>query len=248
MKIVVIGGTGLIGSKLVARLVAQGHDAVSASPKSGVNSVTGEGLDRALQGADVVVDVSNAPDWSPEAVLAFFERSSRNLVAAGKAAGVKHHVALSIVGTDRMSDLAYFHAKVAQEQVIKTSGVPYTIVRATQFFEFVRSIADAGAVDGKVVVPSALFQPMAAADVAAALADVATQALLNATIDIAGPDKEPFASFVSRCLKAAGDVREVVADPKAGYFGAVIDDQSLTPLGQARLGAIHFDRWLTSAA
>ncbi|NPU67044.1 SDR family oxidoreductase [Bradyrhizobium sp. 83012] len=248
MKIVVIGGTGLIGSKLVAQLAAQGHDAVPASPKSGVNSVTGEGLGAALDGADVVVDVSNAPDWSPAAVLDFFERSSRNLVAAGKAAGIKHHVALSIVGTDRMADLAYFHAKVAQEQVIKTSGLPYTIVRATQFFEFVRSIADAGAVDGKVVVPAALFQPIAADDVAAALADVAVRAPLNATIDIAGPDKQPFASFVSRRLRAAGDGREVVADPKAGYFGAVIDDQSLTPLGQARLGAIDFDSWLASAA
>ncbi|CAL76507.1 conserved hypothetical protein; putative nucleoside-diphosphate-sugar epimerase [Bradyrhizobium sp. ORS 278] len=248
MKIVVIGGTGLIGSKLVARLVAQGYDAVPASPKSGVNSVTGEGLGRALEGAEVVVDVSNAPDFSPAAVLDFFERSSRNLVTAGKAAGIKHYVALSIVGTDRMADLAYFRAKVAQEQVIKTSGLSYTIVRATQFFEFVRGIADAGAVDGKVVVPSALFQPIAADDVAAALADVAVQVPLNATIDVAGPDKQPFASFVSRHLRAAGDGREVVADPKAGYFGAAIDDQSLTPLGTARLGAIDFDSWLTSAA
>jgi uncharacterized protein YbjT (DUF2867 family) len=246
MKIVVIGGSGLIGSKLIAKLKQQGHEAVAASPKSGVNSVTGEGLANALAGADVVVDVSNAPSWEPAAVLEFFRTSSRNLVAAEASAGVRHHVALSIVGTDRGPDNAYFLAKLAQEQVIKSSGVPYSIVRATQFMEFLSAIADAGVMDGKVVVPSASFQPIAAEDVASALAAVATGAPLNDTIDIAGPEKAPFNTFIARRLKAAGDIRPVVADPKALYFGAAVDDRSLVPLGPARLGPTNLDAWLAS--
>ncbi|WP_316189280.1 SDR family oxidoreductase [Bradyrhizobium sp. SZCCHNS1054] len=247
MKIVMIGGSGLIGSKLVAVLKQRGHDALAASPRTGVNSVTGEGLAEALAGAEVVVDVSNAPSWEPAAVLDFFQTSSRNLVAAEAVAGVKHHVALSIVGTDRAPGNSYFHAKLAQEQVIKSSGVPYTIVRATQFFEFLSAIADAGVVDGKVVVPTASFQPIAADDVVSALASVATGAPLNATIDIAGPEKAPFNTFIARRLKAAGDVRPVVADPNAQYYGAAIDDRSLVPLGSARLSPTGFDEWLATA-
>ncbi|AWM01119.1 SDR family oxidoreductase [Bradyrhizobium amphicarpaeae] len=246
MKIVVIGGTGLIGSKLVARLRQQGHEAVAASPKSGVNAVTGEGLAAALAGADVVVDVANAPSWEPAAVLEFFERSSRNMVAAEAAAAVKHHVALSIVGTERSPDNAYFRAKLAQETIIKSSPVPYSIVRATQFFEFLAAIADMGAVDGRIVVPSALFQPIAADDVAFRLAEVATGKPLNGTIDIAGPEKAPFNEFIARRLKASGDTRPVTGDPKAAYYGGPIDDTSLNPLGEARLGSTPLATWLAS--
>ena len=244
MKIVVIGGTGLIGSKLVAKLKQQGHEAVAASPKSGVNAVTGEGLLAALTGADVVVDVANAPSWEPAAVLEFFERSSQNLVAAEAAAAVKHHVALSIVGTDRSPDIAYFRAKLAQENIIKASTVPYSIVRATQFFEFLGAIGEAGAIDGKIVVPSAQFQPIAADDVADRLAEVAVGQPLNGTIDIAGPEKAPFNEFIARRLKASGDTRAVVGDPKALYYGAPIDDTSLNPLGEARLGKTPLATWL----
>jgi len=246
MKIVVIGGSGLIGSKLVAKLKQQGHEAVAASPKSGVNAVTGEGLAAALAGADVVVDVANAPSWEPAAVLEFFERSSKNLVATEASAGVKHHVALSIVGTERSPDNAYFRAKLAQETIIKSAGVPYSIVRATQFFEFLGAIADMGATDGKIVVPSALFQPIAADDVAARLAEVATGKPLNGTIDIAGPEKAPFNEFIARRLKASGDTRTVIGDPKAPYYGGPIDDTSLNPLGEARLGKTPLAAWLAS--
>ena len=244
MKIVVIGGTGLIGSKLVAKLKQQGHEAVAASPKSDVNAVTGEGLLAALTGADVVVDVANAPSWEPAAVLEFFERSSQNLVAAEAAAAVKHHVALSIVGTDRSPDIAYFRAKLGQENIIKASTVPYSIVRATQFFEFLGAIGEAGAIDGKIVVPSAQFQPIAADDVADRLAEVAVGQPLNGTIDIAGPEKAPFNEFIARRLKASGDTRAVVGDPKALYYGAPIDDTSLNPLGEARLGKTPLATWL----
>lgn len=246
MKIVVIGGTGLIGSKLVARLKQNGHEALAASPKSGVNAVTGEGLAAALAGADVVVDVANAPSWEPAAVLEFFERSSKNLVAAEAAAGVKHHVALSIVGTERSPDIAYFRAKLAQETIIKSSAVPYSIVRATQFFEFLGAIGEMGVIDGKVVVPSAQFQPIAAEDVADRLAEVATGKPLNGTIDIAGPEKAPFNEFIARRLKASGDTRPVIGDAKASYYGAPIDDASLNPLGEARLGKIPLATWLAS--
>ncbi|MGJ4942798.1 SDR family oxidoreductase [Bradyrhizobium sp. HKCCYLS1011] len=248
MKIVVIGGSGLVGSKLVATLRQRGHDVAAASPKTGVNSVTGEGLADALTGAEIVVDVSNAPSWEPAAVLDFFQTSSRNLVAAEAAAGVRHHVALSIVGTDRTPAIAYFRAKVAQEQVIKSSGLPYSIVRATQFFEFLSAIADGGVVDGKIIVPSALFQPIATDDIVSVLAEVATGAPLNATIDIAGPEKAPFNTFVARRLKAAGDARPVLGDPKASYYGAPIDDRSLVPLGPARLGPTGLDAWLAKAS
>ncbi|KYG19296.1 NmrA family transcriptional regulator [Bradyrhizobium sp. AT1] len=246
MKIVVIGGSGLIGSKLVAKLKQQGHEAVAASPKSGVNAVTGEGLAAALAGADVVVDVANAPSWEPAAVLEFFERSSKNLVATEASAGVKHHVALSIVGTERSPDNAYFRAKLAQETIIKSARVPYSIVRATQFFEFLGAIADMGTTDGKIVVPSALFQPIAADDVAARLAEVATDNPLNGTIDIAGPEKAPFNEFIARRLKASGDTRTVIGDPKAPYYGGPIDDTSLNPLGEARLGTTPLAAWLAS--
>jgi uncharacterized protein YbjT (DUF2867 family) len=244
MKIVVIGGTGLIGSKLVAKLGQRGHEAVAASPRSGVNAVTGEGLAAALTGAEVVVDVANAPSWEPAAVLEFFERSSRNLLAAEIAAGVRHHVALSIVGTDRSPGIGYFLAKDAQERVIKSSSVPYSIVRATQFFEFLDGIAEAGAAGDKIVVPSAQFQPIAADDVVDSLAEVATRPPLNGTIEIAGPDKAPFNEFVARRRKAAGDSRTVVGDPNAGYYGAVIDDTSLTPGGKPQLGKITLETWL----
>ncbi|MDN3273577.1 SDR family oxidoreductase [Frankia sp. RB7] len=244
MKIVVIGGSGLIGSKLVAKLKQQGHEAIAASPKSGVNAVTGEGLTTVLAGADVVVDVANSPSWEPAAVLEFFERSSKNLVAAEAKAGVKHHVALSIVGTDRSPDIAYFRAKLAQETIIKASSIPYSIVRATQFFEFLGAIGEAGASEGKVVLPSALFQPIASRDVADCLAEVATGRPLNGTIDIAGPEKAPFNEFVAGRLKASGDGRPVVGDPKAQYYGVAIDDTSLVPLDEARLGKTPLATWL----
>lgn len=244
MKIVVIGGSGLIGSKVVAKLSQQGHQAVAASPRSGVNAVTGQGLKEALAGAQVVVDVANSPSFEPAAVLDFFERSSRNLLAAATSAGVAHYVALSIVSLERSPGNGYFRAKLAQERLIREAGIPYTIVRATQFFEFIGAIAEAGVVDGRIVVPKALFQPIAAEDVADAVARVAIAAPLNGSIDIAGPDKAPFNEFVARCLKAAGDSRTVVGDAGAGYYGAPIDDQSLTPAGVAQLGQTHFEAWL----
>ncbi|WLA61774.1 SDR family oxidoreductase [Bradyrhizobium diazoefficiens] len=247
MKIVVIGGSGLIGSKLVSKLKQQGHEVIAASPKTGVNAVTGEGLAAALAGADVVVDVANAPSWEPAAVLEFFQRSSQNLAATEAAAAVKHHVALSIVGTDRSPDIAYFRAKLAQETIVKASPVPYSIVRATQFFEFLGAIGEAGAIDGKIVVPSASFQPIASDDVVASLAEVATGRPLNGTIDIAGPEKAPFNEFVARRLKASGDSRPVVGDAKAGYYGAPIEDTSLVPLGEARLGKTSLAKWLATA-
>jgi uncharacterized protein YbjT (DUF2867 family) len=210
-----------------------------------VNAVTGEGLAAALAGADVVVDVANAPSWEPAAVLDFFQRSSKNLIAA-EAAAVKHHVALSIVGTERSPDNSYFRAKLAQETIIKSSPIPYSIVRATQFFEFLGAIAETGAIEGKIVVPSALFQPIAAEDVADRLAEVATGRPLNGTIDIAGPEKAPFNEFIARRLKASGDARPVVGDPTAPYYGAPIDDTSLNPLGEARLGKIPLATWLAN--
>jgi uncharacterized protein YbjT (DUF2867 family) len=247
MKIIVIGGNGLIGSQLVAKLKQTGHDTVPASPRSGVNAVTGEGLAGALTGADVVVDVANAPSWEPAAVLEFFERSCKNLVATEAAAGVKHHVALSIVGAERSPDNTYFRAKLAQEKIVKASSIPYSIVRATQFFEFLGAIGEAGVTDGKIVVPSALFQPIASVDVADRLAEVATGRPLNGTIDIAGPEKAPFNEFVARRLKASGDSRPVAGDPKAPYYGAPIDDTSLIPLGEARLGKTPLATWLKNA-
>ncbi|WP_165247327.1 SDR family oxidoreductase [Paludisphaera soli] len=249
MKIVVVGGSGLIGSKVVAGLRRLGHEVTAASPSSGVDAVTGEGLAEALAGARVVVDVANSPSFEDAAVLAFFEASGRNLAAAEAAAGVEHHVALSVVGTDRMLQSGYFRAKLAQEGSIKASGIPYTIVRATQFFEFVPAIAESGAdaVDRTVRMPTALFQPIAATDVAAALVDVALAAPANGTIELAGPERLPFAEMVRRLLASKGDDRAVVADPDARYFGAAIDDRSLVPDDGSLVGPTRFDDWLAAA-
>lgn len=244
MKIVVIGGSGLIGSRLVTLLREAGHEALAASPRSGVNAVTGEGLDNALAGAEVVVDVTNAPSWEPQAVLDFFRTSARNLGKAEAAAGVRHHVALSIVGCERSPENAYFAAKVAQEELIKAAGVPYTIVRATQFMEFIGGIADFSTVDGTVRVGEGLFQPIAVDDVVANLAQIALAAPQNGTVEIAGPDRAPFAEIVSRYLKSAGDARPVVTDRDALYYGGRVEEQSLVPLGDARIGRISLDQWL----
>jgi uncharacterized protein YbjT (DUF2867 family) len=247
MKIVVIGGSGLIGSRLVTLLAEAGHTVVAASPRTGVNTITGEGLNQALVDADVVVDVANAPSWEPQAVLDFFRTSARNLGKAEVAAGVRHHVALSIVGTDRMPENAYFAAKVAQEEAIEAAGVPYTIVRATQFMEFIGGIADSGTEGGTVRVGDGLFQPIAADDVVANLAQVALAAPRNGIIEIAGPDRAPFAEIVARYLQSAGDMRPVVADRNARYFGGVVEEQSLVPLGDARIGRIDLKQWLAQA-
>jgi uncharacterized protein YbjT (DUF2867 family) len=243
MKIVVIGGTGLIGSKTVAILRHGGHDVLAASPNSGVNTITGEGLKEAMAGAQVVIDLANSPSFEDKAVLEFFETSGRNLLAAEAAANVRHHVALSIVAIDR-TDNGYFRAKVAQEKLIKTSGIPYTIVRSTQFLEFLRGIADLSA-DGNIVrLPPVLFQPIAADDVAANVADVALAAPRNGIVEIAGPERARFNEIIARYLKAVGDPREVVSDPEARYGGGRVDEHSLVPLGVARLGRIGLDEWL----
>jgi uncharacterized protein YbjT (DUF2867 family) len=244
MKIVVIGGTGLIGSKTVAILRQGGHEVVAASPQSGINSMTGEGLKEAMAGAQVVIDLANSPSFEDKAVLEFFETSGRNLLAAEAAAGVRHHVALSIVGTDRTPDNGYFRAKVAQEKLIKASGVPYTIIRSTQFLEFLGTIAASSADGNMVRISSGLFQPIAADDVAAIVADVALAAPRNGIVEIAGPERAPFSEFVARYLKAIGDPREVVSDPEARYWGGQVEEHSLVPLGEARLGRIGFDEWL----
>src|SRR2546423_14190001 len=243
MKIVVIGGTGLIGSKTVAILRQGGQEVIAASPKNGINSITGEGLTQALAGAQVVIDLANSPSFEDKAVLEFFETSGRNLLAAEAAAGVRHHVALSIVGTDR-SDNGYFRAKVAQEKLIEASGIPYTIIRSTQFLEFLRGIA-AESTDGNTVrLSPGLFQPIAADDVAAVVAEVALAAPRSGIVEIAGPERAPFNEIVARYLKAVGDPRQVVSDPEARYFGGRVEERSLVPLGEARLGRIGFDEWL----
>src|ERR1700680_4226914 len=243
MKIVVIGGTGLIGSKTVAILRQGGHEVVAASPQSGVNTITGEGLNEVMADAQVVIDLANSPSFEDKAVLEFFETSGRNLLAAEAAAGVRHHVALSIVGTDR-SDNGYFRAKVAQEKLIEASGIPYTIIRATQFLEFLGGIA-ASSTDGNMVrISPGLFQPIAADDVAAIVADVALAAPRNGIVEIAGPERAPFNEIVARYLKAVGAPPEVVSDPEARYFGGRVEEYSLVPLGEARLGRIGLDEWL----
>ncbi|PMU10925.1 MULTISPECIES: SDR family oxidoreductase [unclassified Pseudomonas] len=247
MKIVVIGGTGLIGSKLVQNLRERGHDVLAAAPSTGVNSITREGLAQAMDGAEVVVDVANAPSWEDQAVLDFFETSSRNLLAAEAAAGVRHHVALSIVGSERLPENGYFRAKVAQENLIKASGIPYTLLRATQFFEFVGGIAQSATVGEEICLSPALIQPMASDDVVAALTDVALAAPANGTVEVAGPEAMPLDELVRRFLRATQDTRKVVPDVHARYYGAVLDDQSLTAGKNARLGAIRFEDWLAQS-
>jgi uncharacterized protein YbjT (DUF2867 family) len=247
MKIVVIGGSGLIGSKLVNTLRERGHDVLAASPRTGVNSITREGLAEAMDGAGVVVDVANAPSWEDQAVLDFFETSSRNLLAAEAAAGVRHHVALSIVGSERLPDTGYFRAKVAQESLIKASGVPYTLLRATQFFEFVGGIVQSFTVGEEIRVSPALIQPIASDDVVAALVDVVLAAPVNGTVEVGGPEAMPLDELARRFLRATQDSRKVVPDVNARYFGAVLDDQSLTAGKNARLGAIRFEDWFAQS-
>ena len=244
MKIVVIGGTGLIGSKTLTILRQGGHEVVAASPNTGVNTITGEGLNEAMAGTQMVIDLANSPSFEDRAVLEFFETSGRNLLAAETAAGVRHHVALSIVGTDRAPDIGYFRAKVAQEKLIEKSGIPYTIIRSTQFLDFLGRIADSGADGSTVRVSPGLFQPIAADDVAAIVADVAVAAPRNGIVEIAGPERAPFDEFVARYLKAVGDPRTVVSDPNAPYYGGRVEERSLVPLGEARFGRIGFDEWL----
>ena len=248
MKIVIIGGSGLIGSKVAARLREQGHQVVAASPDSGVNTLTGEGLAEALEGAAVVVDVSNSPSFEDAAVLHFFETATGNLLRAEAAAGVGHHVALSIVGNDRMPDSGYMRAKTAQEALIKASAIPWSIVRATQFFEFVARIADGATEGGVVRIAPVLFQPMAAEDVAGAVAAVAVGAPLNGIVDVAGPERFRFDELIRKGLRARGDMREVVADPHARYFGTELGEGSLVPAGAARLGETRFGDWLARSA
>jgi uncharacterized protein YbjT (DUF2867 family) len=247
MKIVVIGGTGLIGSKLVELLRKDGHEPVPAAPNTGVNTLTGEGLAEALEGAQVVVDVANAPAWSDAEVLDFFQTSTRNVLAAETAAGVGHHVTLSVVGAERLTGSGYMRAKVAQEELVKTGPIPYTIVRATQFFEFIGRIADSGADGDTVRLSPALIQPESADDVASTLADVAVGAPLNDTVELAGPEAFRLDELAQRVLSASGDPRQVTADVHARYFGAELDDSSLTPGDDARIAPTHFEDWLSQA-
>ena len=245
MRIVVIGGTGLIGSKLVGLLRARGHEALAAAPNTGVNALTGEGLAQALAGAQVLVDVSNSPSFEDEPAMDFFTTSCRNLSAAEKAAGVKHHVALSVVGTERMQSSGYFRAKLAQQNLIRESAVPYTIVHATQFFEFMGAIADSATKGQAVRLPSAAFQPIASDDVAAAMADVVLGAPANGIVEVAGPRRLPLSHAVRQYLSATGDPRHVVVDEHARYFGIEVDDRSLVPGSGARLGPTPFETWLS---
>jgi uncharacterized protein YbjT (DUF2867 family) len=245
MKITVIGGSGLIGTKVVSRLRQKGHEVVAASPNSGVNTLTGEGLAEALAGAQVVVDLANSPSFEDEAAMDFFQTSGRNLLAAEAAAGTSHHVALSVVGTDRLQEMGYFRAKLAQENLIKASSVPYTIVRSTQFFEFTAAIAQSGTVGQTARLSPALYQPIASDDVAEAVADVTLGAPVNGTIEIAGPDRVPMDELVGRFLSATHDPRTVIADARAGYFGIAVNDQSLTPGENPRIGATRFEDWLS---
>jgi uncharacterized protein YbjT (DUF2867 family) len=248
MKLVIIGGTGLIGSKLVTKLREHGHQAVPASPDTGVNTLTGAGLADVLQGASVVVDVSNSPSFEEKAVMDFFTASTRNILKHAAAAGIGHYVALSVVGTERIPDSPYLRAKNAQEALIKGGGIPYSIVHATQFFEFVKRIADEATVGATVRVPSILFQPMAADDVAKAVASVAVGTPVNGTVEVAGPQQFRFDELIRHGLAANHDPREVVADPHARYFGAELTERSLIPWGEARLGDIRFDEWLDQSA
>ncbi|HEY6905277.1 MAG TPA: SDR family oxidoreductase [Candidatus Acidoferrales bacterium] len=248
MKIVVIGGTGLIGSRLVNKLREQGHEALAASPNSGVNTLSGEGLPEALKGAAVVVDVSNSPSWEDAAVMNFFETSTRNLLASEGAAGVKHHVALSVVGTERLLESGYFRAKIAQENLIKASSIPYSIVRATQFFEFVKGIADFSTEGNTVRLPSALIQPMAADDVAGEVARVAVGKPVNGTVEVGGPEKFHLDELARQALSAWNDPRKVVADPQARYYGIQVSERALIPGDDARLSQTRFADWLKQSA
>jgi uncharacterized protein YbjT (DUF2867 family) len=248
MKIVVIGGTGLIGSKLVTKLTALGHEAVAAAPNTGVNTLTGEGLAEVLELAQVVVDVSNSPSFEDVPVMNFFQTSTRNLLTYEAEAGVGHHVALSIVGTDRLPNSGYMRAKLAQEKLIKQGSIPYTIVHATQFFEFAKRIADEATVDNTVRLPPVLFQPMAAEDVASALCKVAVTAPLNGAIEIAGPESFRFDDFIRQQLEALNDQRKVIADPDAKYFGTELSERSIVPDEGAQLGETRFEDWLRQPA
>ena len=244
MKLVIIGGTGLIGSKLVTRLREHGHEAVPASPDTGVNTLTGEGLAEALQGASVVVDVSNSPSFEDAAVMEFFTTSTRNLLMAARAAGVTHYLALSVVGTERLSESGYFRAKIAQEQLIKESSIPYSIVHATQFFEFIKNIAAAATEGNTVRLAPVLIRPMAADDVAKAVGEVAAGAPVNGIVEVAGPEQFRLDELIREGLKARQDPREVVADPQSRYFGALLSERTLVPADGARLGEIRFQEWL----
>ena len=248
MKLVIIGGTGLVGSKLVTKLREQGHEAVAASPDTGVNALTGEGLAEALQGASVVVDVSNSPSFEETAVMEFFTTSTRNLLAHAAAAGVRHYVALSVVGTERIPGSPYLRAKNAQETLIKGGGIPYSIVHATQFFEFIKRIADEATEGTTVRLPPVLIQPMAADDVATTVGRIAVGAPLNGTVEVAGPQPFRFDELIRQGLAARNDPREVIADTHARYFGAELDERSLIPAGDARLGEIRLEEWLHSVA
>ena len=248
MKIVVIGGSGLIGSKLVPKLREHGQEALAASPNSGVNCLTGEGLAEALKGASVVVDVSNAPSWEDTAVMNFFETATRNLLSYEAAGGVGHHVALSVVGSERLLDSGYFRAKIAQESLIKGSSIPYSIVRATQFFEFVKGIADFSTDGNKVRLPSALIQPIAADDVASAVGQIATGSAVNGTVEVAGPEQFRLDELIRQGLAAHKDPREVVADPHARYYGVELSERTLLPGKNARLAETRFKTWLAQSA
>ncbi|HXJ89674.1 MAG TPA: SDR family oxidoreductase [Candidatus Binatia bacterium] len=248
MKIVVIGGTGLIGSKLVNKIRELGHDAVAAAPNTGVNTLTGEGLTDVLKGASVAVDVSNSPDWDDAAVMNFFETSTRNLLTYEAAAGVGHHVALSVVGTQLLGESGYFRAKIAQEKLIEEASIPYSIVHATQFFEFLKGLADISVVGGKVRLPHVLFQPMAADDVASGVARVAVGQPVNGVVEIAGPEQYRVDELVRRRLASLKDPREVVADPNARYDGAKVSEKTLLPGNGAQLGEMRFESWLTQSA
>ena len=248
MKIVVIGGTGLIGSKLVNKLREHGHEAIPAAPNTGVNTITGEGLAEVLNGASVVVDVSNSPSWDDAEVLKFFQTSTRNLLTHEGTAGVRHHVALSVVGTDRLAESGYFRAKIAQEDLIRTSSIPYTIVHATQFFEFLKGLADISMIGDRVHLPPVLFQPMAADDVASGLARVAVSPPVNGIVEIAGPAQFRVDELVQRRLASLKDSREVVPDPNARYGGAKVTEKTLLPGNSARLGETRFETWLTQSA
>jgi len=246
MKIVIIGGTGLIGSKTAERLRKRGHDVIAAAPNTGVNTITGEGLAEALKGAEVVIDLANSPSFEDKAVLEFFQTSGRNLISVEKQTGVKHHVALSIVGTDRLPESGYLRAKVAQEKIVRDSGIPYTIVRSTQFLEFLDGIAQAGTVGNTAHLSTGYLQPIASDDVADFVTDSALAVPVNGIIEISGPERARLCDFVARYLRAIGDTRAIVADPEARYFGTKLDDGSLISDDDPRIGRIDFEQWFAT--